>query len=239
MGPIVLQSISPLIHRRRRRDRRAPDGRAPGEVLRGGRGGGRRQRHVPLSRRSTTSPRRSAPRASTSLRAGVAFNPETEPEDGRRSRADAVDIVLCMSIHPGYSGQPFREETYDRIAGCAPRCRDTCHDPGRRRGQRDEHRAALRRGRARCSSPRRRSSAARICRARTAGSCSADVSIARALELAERGAAARVSEADRRRGRRPRRRGRRRRRDGGRAAGTPRWSRSKRPASARAARRST
>jgi ribulose-phosphate 3-epimerase len=27
-----------------------------------------------------------------------------------------VDIVLCMGIHPGYSGQPFLEETYDRVA---------------------------------------------------------------------------------------------------------------------------
>ena len=48
------------------------------------------------------------------LGAGVAFNPESEPEDVARVAADA-DIVLCMSIHPGYSGQPFREDTYGRI----------------------------------------------------------------------------------------------------------------------------
>ena len=48
------------------------------------------------------------------LGAGVAFSPETEPEDVARVAADA-DIVLCMSIHPGYSGQPFMEETYGRL----------------------------------------------------------------------------------------------------------------------------
>lgn len=48
------------------------------------------------------------------LQAGVAFNPETEPETVAAVAGDA-DIVLCMGIHPGYSGQPFREETYDRV----------------------------------------------------------------------------------------------------------------------------
>jgi ribulose-phosphate 3-epimerase len=48
------------------------------------------------------------------LQAGVAFNPETEPEDVAAVAGDA-DLVLCMSIHPGYSGQPFQEETYDRV----------------------------------------------------------------------------------------------------------------------------
>lgn len=48
------------------------------------------------------------------LEVGVAFNPETEPEAVAAVAGDA-DIVLCMAIHPGYSGQPFREETYDRV----------------------------------------------------------------------------------------------------------------------------
>src|SRR5690242_2756910 len=48
------------------------------------------------------------------LGAGVAFNPETQPEDVARVAAGA-DLVLCMSIHPGYSGQPFMEETYERL----------------------------------------------------------------------------------------------------------------------------
>jgi ribulose-phosphate 3-epimerase len=48
------------------------------------------------------------------LQVGVAFNPETKPEDVARVAGDA-DIVLCMSINPGYSGQPFQEEAYDRV----------------------------------------------------------------------------------------------------------------------------
>lgn len=49
------------------------------------------------------------------LQVGVAFNPDTEPEDVAAVAGDA-DFVLCMSIYPGYSGQPFREETFDRVA---------------------------------------------------------------------------------------------------------------------------
>jgi ribulose-phosphate 3-epimerase len=48
------------------------------------------------------------------LQAGVAFNPESEPEDVAAVAGDA-DLVLCMGIHPGYSGQPFREETFERV----------------------------------------------------------------------------------------------------------------------------
>jgi len=48
------------------------------------------------------------------LQVGVAFNPESEPEDVAAVAGDA-DIVLCMAIHPGYSGQPFLEETYGRL----------------------------------------------------------------------------------------------------------------------------
>jgi ribulose-phosphate 3-epimerase len=48
------------------------------------------------------------------LGAGVAFNPGTEPEPVAGAAAGA-DLVLCMGIHPGYSGQPFRPETVDRV----------------------------------------------------------------------------------------------------------------------------
>ena len=48
------------------------------------------------------------------LQVGIAFNPETEPEAVAEVARD-VDIVLCMSIHPGYSGQPFMEEAYGRV----------------------------------------------------------------------------------------------------------------------------
>jgi ribulose-phosphate 3-epimerase len=49
------------------------------------------------------------------LQVGVAFNPESEPEDVAAVARDA-DIVLCMSIHPGYSGQDFMPDALDRIA---------------------------------------------------------------------------------------------------------------------------
>jgi ribulose-phosphate 3-epimerase len=48
------------------------------------------------------------------LEVGIAFTPDTEPEDVA-AVADGVDLVLCMAIHPGYSGQPFRPETIDRV----------------------------------------------------------------------------------------------------------------------------
>jgi ribulose-phosphate 3-epimerase len=48
------------------------------------------------------------------LEVGVAFNPETEPEAVAASVVE-VDIVLCMGIHPGYSGQEFMPETLDRV----------------------------------------------------------------------------------------------------------------------------
>jgi ribulose-phosphate 3-epimerase len=49
------------------------------------------------------------------LGAGVAFNPETEPEDVAAAAGELVDLVLCMSIHPGYSGQEFMPEAIPRV----------------------------------------------------------------------------------------------------------------------------
>jgi ribulose-phosphate 3-epimerase len=51
------------------------------------------------------------------LGVGIAFNPETTPERAAEAavRADA-DLVLCMSIHPGYSGQSLMPEALGRIA---------------------------------------------------------------------------------------------------------------------------
>jgi ribulose-phosphate 3-epimerase len=48
------------------------------------------------------------------LEAGLAFNPETAPEDAA-AVAEGFDLVLCMSIHPGYSGQEFMPEAIDRV----------------------------------------------------------------------------------------------------------------------------
>ena len=48
------------------------------------------------------------------LGVGLAFKPETEPEQAAEV-ADEVDLVLCMSIEPGYSGQAFMPEALPRI----------------------------------------------------------------------------------------------------------------------------
>jgi ribulose-phosphate 3-epimerase len=48
------------------------------------------------------------------LEVGVAFNPETEPEPVAEV-AGGADLVLCMSIHPGYSGQEFMPEALERL----------------------------------------------------------------------------------------------------------------------------
>ena len=50
------------------------------------------------------------------LQIGLAFKPETTSADAVRAATDAgVDLVLCMSIEPGYSGQEFMHDAYDRI----------------------------------------------------------------------------------------------------------------------------
>ena len=49
------------------------------------------------------------------LGAGVAFNPET-PVATAAAAAEGADLALCMSIHPGLSGQKFMPEAFDRIA---------------------------------------------------------------------------------------------------------------------------
>jgi ribulose-phosphate 3-epimerase len=60
-------------------------------------------------------PRAVAAARSFGLGAGVAFNPETPVADAAAA-ADGADLVLCMSIHPGYSGQAFMPDAPARIA---------------------------------------------------------------------------------------------------------------------------
>jgi ribulose-phosphate 3-epimerase len=52
---------------------------------------------------------------SLGLGAGVAFNPET-PVGAAAAAAEGADVALCMSIHPGLSGQKFMPQAYERIA---------------------------------------------------------------------------------------------------------------------------
>jgi ribulose-phosphate 3-epimerase len=48
------------------------------------------------------------------LGAGLAFKPQTNVADVV-AEAGGFDLVLCMSIEPGYSGQAFMPEAFDRI----------------------------------------------------------------------------------------------------------------------------
>jgi ribulose-phosphate 3-epimerase len=50
------------------------------------------------------------------LQVGLAFKPETSAAYAAHAAiSSGVDIVLCMSIEPGYSGQEFMREALDRI----------------------------------------------------------------------------------------------------------------------------
>ena len=54
---------------------------------------------------------------SHNLQVGLAFKPETSAAYAAHAAlASRVDIVLCMSIEPGYSGQEFMPEAYERIS---------------------------------------------------------------------------------------------------------------------------
>lgn len=48
------------------------------------------------------------------IRAGISINPET-PVEKLDNVLDVVDLVLVMSVHPGFGGQEFIEESADKI----------------------------------------------------------------------------------------------------------------------------
>jgi ribulose-phosphate 3-epimerase len=113
MGPIVLQSIAPLVHAR-------------GAALDCHLMVDNPIRHVPQIARaggdSVTFHYEDADDIAGTvatarehgLQVGLAFNPETDPA-AVAATADGVDLVLCMSIHPGYSGQQFIPKSLDRL----------------------------------------------------------------------------------------------------------------------------
>jgi ribulose-phosphate 3-epimerase len=50
------------------------------------------------------------------LQAGLVFNPETSVDQAAAAAIEAeVDLVLCMSVNPGYSGQAFIPESVERV----------------------------------------------------------------------------------------------------------------------------
>jgi ribulose-phosphate 3-epimerase len=113
IGPVVLASISPLV-------------RAWGGVLDCHLMVSEPERHFEAFARAGADsvtfhvevcddpPRAIALARALGVGAGVVFNPGTAVEDAVDA-AEGADLVLCMSIEPGYSGQAFMSEALDRI----------------------------------------------------------------------------------------------------------------------------
>ena len=113
IGPIVLQSISPQIHAREgvidvHMMTETPEKHFAEIAAAGG-------DSVTVHLEACPDPAATARAArEQELQVGLAFKPETSPEQAAAA-ADEFDIVLCMSIEPGYSGQEFMPEALDRI----------------------------------------------------------------------------------------------------------------------------
>jgi ribulose-phosphate 3-epimerase len=113
-GPVVLQSIAPLVHR---------EGGAldchlmvdePEHYFGALQSAGADS--VTFHYEAASDPPAVAAKArERGFQVGLAFNPETSVEDVLPV-ADAFDLVLCMSIHPGYSGQEFMPGALDRLS---------------------------------------------------------------------------------------------------------------------------
>jgi ribulose-phosphate 3-epimerase len=48
------------------------------------------------------------------LVAGLAINPATPPE-AVTAASDSFDILLCMTVNPGWGGQPFIQASLDKV----------------------------------------------------------------------------------------------------------------------------
>jgi ribulose-phosphate 3-epimerase len=114
-GPVVLQSIAPLVHR--------TDGVLDCHLM-----VEQPERHIvqfaEAGADSVTVHFEACPdlpgvvalAREHGLRIGMAFNPETGVEEAAAKALEAeVDVVLCMSVHPGYSGQAFIPESIERV----------------------------------------------------------------------------------------------------------------------------
>jgi ribulose-phosphate 3-epimerase len=113
VGPIVLQWISPTVHRAGGRldcHLMVEQPEKHFEAIAGA-GGDSVTFHFEVA----DDVRALAAQArSHGLGVGLAFNPQSDPEQAAEV-ADPVDLVLCMSINPGYSGQAFMPETFGRV----------------------------------------------------------------------------------------------------------------------------
>ena len=102
VGPIVLQSIAPIVHQA---------------------GGDSVTFHIEAV---ADVPATIAAAHARGLQVGVAFSPETAPEDVGAVAREA-DLVLCMSINPGYSGQSFMPEAIERVRSVRALLPDRVH----------------------------------------------------------------------------------------------------------------
>jgi ribulose-phosphate 3-epimerase len=115
MGPIVLQSIAPRVH-------------AAGAVLDCHLMVESPERHVAQFREAGGNSItvhyevcRDLPAVvrlarEQGLQVGLVFNPETSVDEAAAAAIEAeVDLVLCMSVHPGWSGQAFIPESVERV----------------------------------------------------------------------------------------------------------------------------
>src|SRR5262245_41703134 len=115
VGPIVIQSIAPLIHRFEGVidcHLMVDDPEHHFEMVKNA-GGDSVTFHVEACEEPWNAIKLAR---DLKLGVGVAFNPETSVADAVAASIGA-DLVLCMSIHPGYSGQEFMPESLERIRG--------------------------------------------------------------------------------------------------------------------------
>jgi ribulose-phosphate 3-epimerase len=116
MGPIVLKWVAPLVHR-------------AGGVLDVHLMVEAPERHIPQFAEAGADsvtvhfetcanlPEVAALAREHGLQVGLAFNPETSVDEAANAALEAeVDVALCMSVHPGYSGKAFIPESVERVA---------------------------------------------------------------------------------------------------------------------------
>ena len=103
-------------------DRLPPDGRRPGAPHRGVRLVRGRLGHLPRRGVRPTTPGSRSRRGRTASGSGSRSTRRRRLRAPPRSRSRRrADIVLCMSIHPGYSGQSFMPEALGRIEAARAR----------------------------------------------------------------------------------------------------------------------
>lgn len=114
IGPIVLESIAPIVH--------SGEGRLDCHLM-----VERPERHfaafadagadsVTVHYEACEDPAAALVAAREhGLQAGLALNPDTSVDEAA-SAAEGFDLVNCMSVHPGYSGQAFIPESIERVA---------------------------------------------------------------------------------------------------------------------------